>query len=93
MSAPKFSGIQMDVFKLYRALQRTARAKDSSGELGKFVCQQFREKAMSLKKTDFKLIEHMLRWGVKQKKLIEMPGFSVASVVKPKNEGSTQLSH
>jgi len=79
----KFSGLQQDVFKLYRALLRISRSKDSTGALRGLVVSRFREVALSVKKTDFKVIEHQLRWGYKQKKLIEMPGFSVASVVRP----------
>ncbi len=41
------------------------------------VRSEFREKAFNIEKTDFKLIS--LRQGYKQKKLIEMPGFSSAS--------------
>jgi len=79
----KYSGLQQDVFKLYRILLRLSKSKDSSGSLQKVVVSRFREVALSVKKTDFKVIEHQLRWGYKQKKLIEMPGFSVASVVRP----------
>jgi hypothetical protein len=74
------SGLQLDVLHLFRALLRTARAKDSSGKLSKFVGIQFRESAGSIGKFDFKLIEHNLRWGYKQKKLMESKGFSAASV-------------
>lgn len=42
--------------------------------------KEFRIKAASVTKTDFKTIEHLLRYGYKQKKLIEMPGFRTGSV-------------
>lgn len=45
--------------------------------------RQFRIKAESVTKTDFKTIEHLLRYGYKQKKLIEMPGFRTGSVTSP----------
>jgi hypothetical protein len=32
---------------------------------------------------DFKTVEHLLRHGHKQKKLIEMPGFTSAATVVP----------
>ena len=78
------SGLQLDVLALYRTLLRTARKvdKSGSGELGQFVGRRFREKATQLSKYDFKLIEHQLRWGYKQKKLMESPGFSSASAIK-----------
>ena len=78
----QFSGLQFDVLKLYRDLLRSARTKDPTGGLQSVVSAKFREKAVSLKKTEFKRIEHEMRWGYKQKKMIERPGFSVASLVK-----------
>ncbi len=80
--ARKFSGLQLDVFKLYRGLLRSAHLKDPTGGLGVVVKEKFREKASSMRKTDFKVIEHQLRWGYKQKKVIEMPSVSVASLHK-----------
>ncbi len=80
----KYSGLQHDVFKLYRVLIRAARLKDSSKTLHNVVINRFREIAYSTSRTDFKQIEHLMRWGYKQKKLIEMPGFSLASVVQPR---------
>ena len=74
------SGLQKDVLHLFRALLRTARLKDSSGKLQRFVSLRFREESSSVSRFDFKLIEHQLRWGYKQKKLMESPGFSAASV-------------
>ncbi len=74
------SGLQKDVLHLYRALLRTAKLKDPSGKLYCFVSLRFREKSNSVSRFDFKLIEHQLRWGYKQKKLMESPGFSAASI-------------
>ena len=34
------------------------------------------------KKTEFNSIEHQLRWGYKQKKLMELPSFQFANLVK-----------
>jgi hypothetical protein len=45
------------------------------------VRDKFREEAASIGKTDYTLIEHKIRYGYKQKKLIEMPGFNAASVI------------
>jgi hypothetical protein len=39
------------------------------------VLKEFRIKASTVTKTDFKTIEHLLRFGYKQVKLIQMPGF------------------
>jgi hypothetical protein len=46
------------------------------------VLKEFRVKSDSVTKTDFKTIEHLLRYGYKQKKLIEMPGFRSGSGAK-----------
>lgn len=46
------------------------------------VIRKFREDAKSLHRNDWLTIEHKIRQGQKQKKLMEMPGFNAASVVK-----------
>lgn len=73
--APRASGLQLDVLHLYRELLRAARQKGGPNTM-RFVREEFRSKAQSVSKTDFKGIEHWLRYGVKQKKLFQMPGFS-----------------
>ena len=73
----RLSGLQLDVLKLYRALLKSAHKKENK-DLIHFVKNEFRLKALSISKTDFKMIEHSLRYGYKQKKLIEMPGFVFA---------------
>ena len=75
MATTRASGLQRDVLHLYRDLLRRARAKGGPGTV-RFVKEEFRLKAESVHKTDFKSIEHWLRYGTKQKKLFEMPGFS-----------------
>eukprot|EP01032_Pedospumella_encystans_P014083 gene14083-16193_t len=89
----RLSGLQTDVLVLYRALLKSAMAKSAQkgsdkavrgtqSDLYQFVRQQFREKAMSIPKNDFRTLEHLLRYGHKQKKLLDMPGFTGASVVR-----------
>ena len=73
----RLSGLQLDVLQLYRALLKSAHKKENK-DLIHFVKNEFRLKALSISKTDFKMIEHSLRYGYKQKKLIEMPGFVFA---------------
>ena len=48
------------------------------------VTKEFRIKAESVKKTDFKTIEHLLRYGYKQKKMIEMAGFRTGTATTEK---------
>jgi len=45
------------------------------------VKKEFRIKASQMKKNDFRTIEHSIRHGYKQKKLIDMPGFRFATSV------------
>ena len=44
------------------------------------VQRKFREEAHSVHRHDWQIIEHMIRQGYKQKKVMEMPGFSAASI-------------
>lgn len=108
-----FSGLQKDIFSLYRTILREAIKKDqqqyvtaSSGtstagsteppisaplhqpprpwELWRdghttsyFARQEFRKQAGLVKRNDFKTIEHKIRHGYKQVKLLQMPGVKV----------------
>mmetsp|Transcript_11391 Transcript_11391/g.18537 ORF Transcript_11391/g.18537 Transcript_11391/m.18537 type:complete len:84 (+) Transcript_11391:54-305(+) len=76
MSVSK-SGLQMDVLRLYRMLIRAAKAKDPVHPhyFVSYVRQEFRKSAAGVKRTDIKRIEFLIRQGIKQKKIIEMPGF------------------
>eukprot|EP01033_Poteriospumella_lacustris_P001589 gene1589-1154_t len=76
------SGLQRDVLKLYRTLLRTAKNKAgvTHSPLEKLVQRKFREEAHSVHRHDWQIIEHMIRQGYKQKKVMEMPGFSAASI-------------
>jgi len=80
----RLSGLQKDVLALYRGLLRSALKKDKQihgqrDNLYNHVRIEFREKANSVSRTEFKTIEYMLRNGYKQKKLIDMPGFTGAA--------------
>lgn len=75
----RLSGLQLDVIKLYRNLLRCAKNKSNKFELRKLIRENFREKAQGIEKHDFHKIEHFLRYGYKQIKLINMPGFSSAN--------------
>uniref|UniRef100_A0A7S1ZYE5 Uncharacterized protein n=1 Tax=Trieres chinensis TaxID=1514140 RepID=A0A7S1ZYE5_TRICV len=41
-----------------------------------YARSEFRKKAASIPRNDFRTIEHMIRWGQKQIKLLRMPGVS-----------------
>jgi hypothetical protein len=71
--AGRRSGLQGDVLALYRNLLRSAKLKKDIGVVN-HVRQKFREDAMSIKRIEFKQIEHMLRLGHKKLKLLNLPG-------------------
>lgn len=80
------SGLQKEVLSLYRQLIRVARTKDTQenlripellrlpGSSTRFVAHEFRRQANSVKRSNFKTIEYMIRKGEKQLKLLKMPG-------------------
>lgn len=82
------SGIQRDVFSLYRRVLRQALHKDRSSTtssvlsallkqtdtMTQYAAQEFRRQATSVARSDFKRIEYLLRQGDKQLKLLNMPG-------------------
>eukprot|EP00977_Amphora_coffeiformis_P019673 scaffold7386_cov160-Amphora_coffeaeformis.AAC.3 len=84
----RHSGLQKDVFALYRKILRVALQKDrtSSSPLSfvtarcdansstSYACQEFRRQAHQVKRNDFKRIEYMIRKGEKHTKLLGMPG-------------------
>lgn len=72
----RLSGLQRDVLSLYRKLIRVAKKKAPSTH--SYVKEKFREDALALKKNDFRLIEHAIRHGEKQLKLLKMPGVTGA---------------
>lgn len=92
---PKFSGIQKEVFGLYRTILREASKKDrlvnddvpssllslwsNSDSTASYARREFRYQALKVPKKDFRTIEHKLRYGYKQVKLLQMPGVKVVS--------------
>ena len=96
----KFSGLQKDVFGLYRTILRESAKKDrlsssSSTTSSPFVSilslwlnpdstasyarREFRHSASKTPKNDFRTIEHKIRHGYKQVKLLQMPGVKLVS--------------
>mmetsp|Transcript_8 Transcript_8/g.13 ORF Transcript_8/g.13 Transcript_8/m.13 type:complete len:94 (-) Transcript_8:8-289(-) len=69
----QLSGLQRDVLSLYRSLLRTSNMKGSLP----YTRAKFRQEAKSIKRSDFKMIEHKLRWGHKQLKIMNMEGTRV----------------
>ncbi len=80
--------MQKEVLALYRQLLRAARAKDVDTETKAFSATYIRtefEKHRGVKKTNFQLIEHMLRTGRKQLNLLQQPGVKLTALAKPKH--------
>ena len=77
--AKRHSGLQGDVLQLYRHILRTARGKDDATYF--FARERFRGSAASVKRSDFKKIEFLLRQGHKRLKLLSMPGMRSAGSV------------
>lgn len=60
-------------------LQNNVLVNPSSTTSTHYTRQEFRRSAMSVRRTDFKTIEHMIRKGEKHIKLLKMPGVKVVS--------------
>lgn len=75
----RHSGLQKDVLNLYRSMLRAAREKNSSTYSA--VRAQFRASACSVRRRDFGKVEHMIRKGQKDLKLLQMPSFKGLQVV------------
>lgn len=96
MVVARISGVQKEVFALYRTVLREAKKKDreamgSSTKLvsllrknntpattTSYAASEFRRQAGAVKRSEFKRIEHKIRFGEKQVKLLRMPGVKVA---------------
>ncbi|CAN0400059.1 unnamed protein product, partial [Phaeothamnion confervicola] len=75
----RISGLQHEVRSLYRKVLRAAKDKERADAVGaagtvQFARERFRETANSVRRSDFRLIEHLLRYGHKQLRLLSMPG-------------------
>lgn len=75
--AARLSGLQKDVLSLYKKILREAEKKTNAVETKDYCRVEFRKKARSLQKTDYRTIEHNIRSGEKFIKLMKMPGFRV----------------
>ena len=91
---PKFSGIQKEVFGLYRTILREASKKDrlasndtqsilslwsQPDSTASYARKEFRHQAHKVPRNDFRTIEHKIRNGYKQVKVLKMPGVKVVS--------------
>jgi hypothetical protein len=97
MAVARLSGVQKQVFALYRTVLREATKKDretmaASTKFGSLLSKQngsttstsyaaseFRRQAGTVKRSEFKKIEYMIRKGEKQVKLLGMPGVKLVS--------------
>ncbi len=76
--AIKYSGLQKEVFSVYRQIIREAAKKEDpvvrQGIID-LARKQFKDKSKNIRKTDYQTIEHSIRDARKKIKLIQMPGF------------------
>lgn len=80
------SGLQGDVLSLLRSLLRAVKSKEDVTQLRSHISERFREDASSVKRSDFKKIEFMLRQGHKRVKQLNLPGTKVVSIFKGSND-------
>ena len=68
----RHSGLQLEVLSLYRSLLRASRAKGEDVQAA--VRTRFREISRTMTTKEIEKIEHFIRYGKKQRALLEMPG-------------------
>ena len=71
----RHSGLQLEVLSLYRSLLRASRKK--GGGVQTAVKAKFREMSGSISAKDIDKVEHFIRYGKKQKMMLEMPGVNM----------------
>ncbi|KAJ0393962.1 hypothetical protein P43SY_003759 [Pythium insidiosum] len=91
----RHSGLQLQVLTLFRSALRIAKRKDDAlaleqglksaayrhGPSYRFVRERFREDALSVSRSNFAMIEHLLRKGQRDLKMLErMKSASFANV-------------
>ena len=74
----RLSGLQREVLSLYRSLLRAGGRKGK--ETQNAVKLRFREDSKRLDYKDIKRIEHFVRYGKKQRTLLESPAFNALSL-------------
>lgn len=58
-------------------ISSNTRQNDYNGIVSTYIKNEFRKQSLSVKRTDYKTIEYMLRKGYKNIKLLQMPGFKM----------------
>ncbi|KAK6587488.1 hypothetical protein PZA11_000778 [Diplocarpon coronariae] len=71
----RYSGLQRDVFSLYRKCLRVSRTKgEVRSEISANIARTEFEKAIHLDKKDFSTIEYLMRKGQRQLEMYSSPG-------------------
>jgi len=93
-SATRYSGIQKQVFALYRSILRQAAVKDKQRTSASdsfihlmkddntsvsYVQKEFRKQSLHVSKRDIQTIEHKIRFGEKQLKMLKNPHVQIVS--------------
>ena len=77
----RLSGLQLQVLSLYRRCLREARTADPGREKGfeEYIKREFREKTQIITPREINTIEHYIRKGERQLKLMSSPGIRGAT--------------
>ncbi|DBA02276.1 TPA: hypothetical protein N0F65_007686 [Lagenidium giganteum] len=71
----RHSGLQLQVLALYKTALKTARQKDIANGTSRstfdYVRERFRDEAFSVPRNNFAIIEHLLRKGQRDIKMLE----------------------
>jgi hypothetical protein len=78
-SGNKLSSASSPRMTFLSCLQNNVTVNPSSTASTHYTRQEFRRRAKSVRRTDLKTIEHMIRKGEKHIKLLKMPGVKVIS--------------
>jgi hypothetical protein len=95
-AASRHSGLQLDIFGLYRRILRLVVKKDrdalgsaahslsftdllfsKNNNMTNYASSEFRRQAATVKRSDFKTIEYMMRKANKHAKVLSMPGAKI----------------
>ncbi|GJP29331.1 hypothetical protein CLOM_g16457 [Closterium sp. NIES-68] len=88
----RVSGIQREVFALYRRLLRAARSKppQEAAALHAYLKSEFRRTANSVGRTEIGRIEYLLRRGEKQVELLTNPSTTGISLPQQQQQQQQQ---
>lgn len=93
--SPRLSGLQKQIFALYREFLRAAHLKTSEERIRieSIVSAEFRQNAKAIDRKNFLHIEHLLRMGKKQLEQLKSPATVGLSTLKVTNHNYRYTLH